>query len=381
MLDGSGGTTWAHLPIPGGRVAVDPVLGRLAFGTAPAEMVLVTFHYGSPAEIGGGEYERAATFQAKLEPLTPVSMPGPLQAALAGLTTGGVVQVQDSGRYAETLSLSLDAGAHVEIRGRNGARPTLELGAEWIVDGGAGSELTLNGLLIAGAGLRVTGNLARLSLVHCTLAGPLTVEAAGVQVMVESSVTAGLFVHKESSMSVENSIVDAGADAGWAYSGSGAAAGAAPGGPLTATGSTVIGRVWTTEMPLASNAIFDARVPEDAPDTPLQYPVRVDQRQEGCVRFSYVPPGSRTPRRHLCQPAGDVDPRRVQPDFTSLRLGDAGYGQLSQRGPVEISTGADDGGEMGAYHHLLGQQRVANLGVRLDEYLRFGLEAGIFFVS
>ena len=42
---------------------------------------------------------------------------------------------------------------------------------------------------------------------------------------------------------------------------------------------------------------------------------------------------------------------------------------------------AEDGGEMGAYHHLLAQQRVANLQVRLDEYLRFGLEAGIFFVS
>lgn len=379
--DGGGGTTWAHLPVPAGKVAVDPVLGRLAFGTVPADMVLVTFHYGFPGEIGGGEYERGATFQEKLLPVTPVSMPGPLQDALTGLAAGGAVLVQDSGRYAETLSLTLDAGAHAEVRARNGSRPTLVLGAEWQIDGGEGSELTLNGLLITGAGLRITGNLARLRLIHCTLTGEVVVEAPGVRVEVQASITAGLRVHEQSAVVCEDSIVDAGADDGWAYSGPGAAAGDTPGGELTVVGSTVIGRVWSAAMPLASNAIFDARLPADAPADPIQYPVRVDQRQEGCVRFSYVPPGSRTPRRHQCQPADDVDPRRVQPEFTSLRPADAGYGQLSLRAPTEITTGAEDGGEMGAYQHLLAAQRVANLRVRLDEYLRFGLEAGIFFVS
>lgn len=34
---------------------------------------------------------------------------------------------------------------------------------------------------------------------------------------------------------------------------------------------------------------------------------------------------------------------------------------------------------MGEYHDLFEPQRITNLGVRLDEYLRFGLEAGIFF--
>jgi hypothetical protein len=36
---------------------------------------------------------------------------------------------------------------------------------------------------------------------------------------------------------------------------------------------------------------------------------------------------------------------------------------------------------MGAYHQLYEPQRIANLQARLDEYLRFGLEAGIFLAS
>ena len=36
---------------------------------------------------------------------------------------------------------------------------------------------------------------------------------------------------------------------------------------------------------------------------------------------------------------------------------------------------------MGAFHYLFQPQRETNLRVRLDEYLRFGLEAGIFYAT
>jgi hypothetical protein len=36
---------------------------------------------------------------------------------------------------------------------------------------------------------------------------------------------------------------------------------------------------------------------------------------------------------------------------------------------------------MGVYHHLHQPQRETNLRVRLDEYLRFGLEAGISYAT
>jgi hypothetical protein len=35
---------------------------------------------------------------------------------------------------------------------------------------------------------------------------------------------------------------------------------------------------------------------------------------------------------------------------------------------------------MGAFHALYQPQREANVALRLDEYLRFGLEAGIFLI-
>jgi hypothetical protein len=67
--------------------------------------------------------------------------------------------------------------------------------------------------------------------------------------------------------------------------------------------------------------------------------------------------------------------------FTSLRYGDPGYCQLSRRAALEVRQGADDESEMGAFHALFQPQRETNLRVRLDEYLRFGLEAGIFYAS
>ncbi len=36
---------------------------------------------------------------------------------------------------------------------------------------------------------------------------------------------------------------------------------------------------------------------------------------------------------------------------------------------------------MGVTHGLYQPQRQANLGIRLEEYLRFGLEAGVFYAT
>jgi hypothetical protein len=49
--------------------------------------------------------------------------------------------------------------------------------------------------------------------------------------------------------------------------------------------------------------------------------------------------------------------------------------------PPLICQGADDRAEMGAFHNLFQAQRQNNLSQRLVEYLRFGLEAGVFFAS
>jgi len=105
------------------------------------------------------------------------------------------------------------------------------------------------------------------------------------------------------------------------------------------------------------------------------------RRQTGCVRFSYLPLESNAPRRYRCRPENGAEAARVRPQFTSRRYGDPGYAQLSQGSAVEIRQGADDEAEMGAFHDLFQPQRETNLRVRLDEYLRFGLEAGIIYVT
>ena len=99
------------------------------------------------------------------------------------------------------------------------------------------------------------------------------------------------------------------------------------------------------------------------------------------MRFSYLPARSRVPRRYHCQPENEQAAEWVHPQFTSLRYGDPGYCQLSRRNAREIKQGADDESEMGAFHHLYQPQRETNLRVRLDEYLRITLEAGIFYLT
>ena len=101
--------------------------------------------------------------------------------------------------------------------------------------------------------------------------------------------------------------------------------------------------------------------------------VEVVRRQQGCLRFSYAPP-----RRHRCQPTTGG---AAFPHFTSLRYGAPAYCQLTTRTPDAIRRGADDESEMGAFHFLFAPQRESDLRTRLDEYLRVGLEAGIFYES
>jgi hypothetical protein len=99
-----------------------------------------------------------------------------------------------------------------------------------------------------------------------------------------------------------------------------------------------------------------------------------------------------TPRRFRCQPdlalTGATDPATVAriraelaPVFTSTRYRDPGYAQLGFAAHAGLRTGAEDGSEMGAFSSLKQPQREANLRIALDEYLRSGLEAGIFFVT
>jgi hypothetical protein len=175
------------------------------------------------------------------------------------------------------------------------------------------------------------------------------------------------------------------------------AAGDIPGPPTTLLRTTILGEVHVQQLVLASEVIFSARVV-------------ARRRQSGCVRFSYVPEGSVTPRRYRCQPDFEIEQRIqnaeqaaaasgsalsdfdrdaigdevrswLQPAFTDIHYGLPAYCQLSVSSPEQIYTGAADGSEMGAFCFLKQPQRVTSLRVRLQEYLPFGLEPGFIYVS
>jgi len=152
-----------------------------------------------------------------------------------------------------------------------------------------------------------------------------------------------------------------------------------PGPPATLERTTIFGKVHLKELILASEVI-------------LNDPVVSERRQAGCVRFSHVPEGSQTPPRYRCQPDLALENvidlarqasilARLTPSFTSVHYGHPAYCQLSLNCAREIRTGAEDASEMGVFSNLKQPQRETNLRVRLEEYLPFGLEAGLIYVT
>ena len=143
------GTGWAHAP-PAGKYAIDVALGRFALPAAPpaGSIVALDFHYAFSAPIGGGEYNRQTSSLGAATPPKLVRVPtdaATISAALAALGGAGVVEIEDSGRYAETLAISVATNATIELRAANGRRPTVWLGAPMELSGAAGRRFQSTG--------------------------------------------------------------------------------------------------------------------------------------------------------------------------------------------------------------------------------------------
>jgi hypothetical protein len=385
------GNAWAHTPPPG-HLAIDPELGRIAFGDVQ-NPPKVMYHYGFSGSLGGGEYSRASTFNGELKPVVKVPENYPaIQDAIDSLQGTGVVEIHQSSTYEETLVIQMGADREMEIRAAEGCRPVLKLEKELLISGGKDATLSLNGLVISGARLEVSGDFHLIRLSHCTLVPGINLKTDGTpqqpeepslivssphtKLEIQHSIVGGLRIAEGAQVQVANSIVDATAAANIAYAGINLPnPETVPGAALTLVNSTIIGKVHTEQFELVSNTILLAEAGT------WSQPVMAGKVQEGCVRFSYLPFDSKVPRRYYCQPARAEDASRVRPLFTSLRYGDPGYCQLSARCAVEIRQGADDESEMGVWHDLYQPQREINLRVRLDEYLRCSLEAGILYAS
>ena len=417
-------------------IAIDVALGRLTIGPdhVPADSVEVYYHFGFPADLGGGPYRRRAwltdpQFADAVLTVDGSGAPGThptINAALAQWVADGggdtIIRIADNGNYDEAIAINAApaAGTFLTIEAADGSRPHLLLNGNMTLAGDRPDfSLTLGGLLVEGT-VEITGSLRRLRLLHTTLvpggsiAEPDPDLPPPAPVPVPASITAAdvlpgggpanaelavelafsicgpirLPVSSEGLYALDSIIDGAGVSA---IGGIGAANADAP--ALHLERVTIRGDVRARQITYATEVVFDGLA-------------RADRIQVGCVRFSYVRPGSRTPRRYRCQPdlaernaiaqaesdAGPLtDPerdavrqivrRRVKPEFTAEDYGLPAYMQLSINAPLEITTGAGDGSEMGAYCHLKQPQREANLRLRLEEYLPFGLEYGLIYVT
>ena len=429
------------------RVAVDPVLGRIAFPSThiPKDGVWVSYHYGFSADIGGGEYARpiSQVEASKLYRVGPKEQFRTINAAIrkwrktdAVDHPRAVVEIADSGVYVEQIHVHLKKDQVLQVRAALGVRPVIRL-LDWhsdrpdslTISGESGSRFTLDGLLVSGRSVAIEGDISEVTIRHCTLVPGWTIDSNCephrpaepslelfcplARVNIEKSILGSIQVYplaikaepesqddsrsqpKETSATAESgcygvgygfrvdpiclhlsdSILDAIDPVSEAIGAPGCVVAHAR---LTIARSTIFGQLQVHSIDLAENSIFIGKI-------------TVARSQQGCVRYSYVTPGSRTPPRHQCQPdlvtkgkLGDekvAEETRVQPRFNERRYGRPGYCQLSDDCAEEISRGADDESEMGAFHDLYQPQRLTNLRTRLDEFTPAGMDAAIIFLN
>jgi len=421
-------TDYRYRP-PSGKVAVDPKLGVFSVARDRDVGMSVTYHYGFSDDIGAGEYGRTLTQPrdavvyrvGALEQFTSVG--DAVDQWQQDEHRNAVIEIADSRVYSENIAVEIGDHASLQIRAANRCRPVISVldryasrGESLHVTLSERSRFTLDGILLAGRPLQIEGIgekpvNARVTIRHCTLVPGWSVthdctpthpaeasidlrNIAG-HVIVDHTITGSIVISDETaeseplSMELRDSIIDAtdveleavfGPAVGYAWA------------KLRILRCTVVGRVLVHAIELGENSIFTSEV-------------RVARRQIGCLRFCYVPPKSRTPRRYHCQPelaeqaARDrakaskktppLDPDeeaaqarlRVKPRFSTLRYGAPDYCQLAFDCAVEITRGADDESEMGAFHELFLPQRAATLRARLDDSTPAGMETGIIYAD
>lgn len=407
------------------RVVVDPHLGRLGFldGEAPAR-VEVSYTYAFGGDLGAGPYDRSVRDAGRLPAPVDVTWqrgvlasPDPADPDAADLRTHldeaiadwnahvasldpedpdpvGIIALMDSATYRPSagsafevveipergslyivaadwplLSPGGDEDPGVRFPGRIvpvGRRPHLQ--GRVIVRGTApdGSpqpgRLVLEGLIIEGDVIVADSLLGGLDVLNSTIAQSATLSVEGVHARLELTLdrmVCGQVIAPDAVMEMHLSdcLVD----------GRPGSAVSAPNAVLDVRAVTFMGEVEAKSI--------------EAIDSIFGDPLSVERRQAGCLQFSWIAPGSSAPRRFRCVPASEAEADAPAPIFTSLDPDDSGYGSLAAATDPVISRGASDGGEMGAFHFVHATRRLRNVARSFDEYLRLGLEAGIFTVT
>ena len=372
------------------------------------DRVLVRHAIGSVADVGAGTYDRTDVHERALQadPYAGDRLVSGQTAVIAAAVGSGkvvatlgealqqagddwaagargtyVISIGDNGAYPGDLRLTVPEGARLVLVAASwpeqvlGGEETLPprpgvytpaslrplLSGTLTLDGGAGSSVVLDGLVLDGDLEVADGQLGSLTVAQCTVSGTIRVvdppvdtqgpTHATLQVAVLRSMVGGVQVGRSvPRLDLQDSIVDGAAVTGAAVH-------------LVADGATVRAPVAVRSV-AASSCIFDGGL-------------TAEYRQTGCLRYCYLAPGSRTPRRYRCVPGdeGRADPPR--PVYVSTDPGSPPYLALAGGCPPEIAAGGEGGAEMGVHHHLRRPLRAEAARRLAAPYVPVGLEAGL----
>jgi hypothetical protein len=425
-------TRW-HERTPDGHVSIDPLLGRIAFPARhpPDEEISVTYAHLGIGAIGGGSYQRPLSTPTALLYSVSASAHTTIEDALQawraankqGQAPSAVVEITDDRVYREHLDIRLAAGEHLEIRSAQGCRPIIipleargGLPDRFRVRGADDPDapnppsFALDGVWVARHSLDLYGSFADVTLRHCTLVPgeslrgaasaedrrlpSLVVHGAPCPISIASSVIGKIRVESPETgfdplpLKVCDSVLEAsdwraravlGVDdrPAWVH--------------LSLSRVTVLGSA-------------DVHNVGHIEDSILAGALDCERCQTGHVAFCYLAPGSRTPKRANCQPDTAIarakaqitpgtpatsDPARLEariaarlvPRFDSAQFGQPAYARLASDAAPELTHGAHDEGELGAYHDLWQPLRVSDLRSQLQQFAPVGIDIDIRFAT
>ncbi len=360
---------------------IDPALSRLQLFGATPHFLTVDYHYGFSGDIGAGTHARPQV--ETVEANTEISGGGAMNAA--DLHNDGVTQIIDNATYGP-LSDKLRVH-YLTLQAANGTRPYIIMETNWVLRCAAEEDdatVWLDGLWLGSSDddneviLRGDGDYESVTIRHCTfdpggsrnIAGDLiwpvrlVIEGKIEKLRIENSILSQISLRHDGmieELEIVDSIIDVDSHVEiWGN--------AEP-------KHNIALNLPTTEVRLERVTVF-GRVDVNrlwATETIFTGVADVTDTQTGCFRFSSAPTGSRLPTAYESYFLDTSVYNNAGGLFTSQILGHHGYGQLSQAAPVEISKGAENGSEMGAFSNELGPIKRANLETKINEYMPFGL--------
>lgn len=329
----------------GARATVrEPLLGRRL--ATPTRLVA---KHGHVRDGGGRELDGIPIYES-------------LGAALSAITSDGaqaheVVEFQDSATYAaESLTWPSNATlTHLTIQAAELTRPTVLIDS--LTSAGPIDTLELIGIAFGSATLSdlVLPEPLHTSIAFCTILDDDNslrfVPRAGTLPSVElfRSVTGPLLLVGGGRLDVDSSIVQS-----------------------LVGGFAITSPIGTEGMVTLRHATIDGRVEcleLEASDSICHALVEVHNRFRGCIRYSRVSEGSILPSRHKVS----FDKAEV----LSRDRSDPAFQRLSGRALRSITTGAENGSEMGAFNSTHLARIYEGLRRRLEEHTPAGLVTGL----